>query len=283
MELVITDNHLHVNPVKGHGPREVAKLFLREGGKGAVVVAPLSWHYRITLRGKDDITRFYDFVVKSCKTFREVGVIAVAIVGLHPAEYIKLLQLGIKPSKAVSIMELGIKVAAEYVKSGKAVGIGEVGLPHWYVDENAYSQLWNLLLYSLTIAKDLDCVIHLHLPRDLAVVSKVGQVVKSLGLKKSKVILHHSLPEVDRPEIEFFTPSIPAKWSNLVRAAKCRPVYLVESDYLDDPSRPGCVVEPWVLAKRVKRLLNEGLVDLNYLDTVLRKNFEKVYRVSLSS
>ncbi|RLE55607.1 MAG: deoxyribonuclease [Thermoprotei archaeon] len=281
MELVITDNHLHVNPVRGRGPREVAKLFLREGGRGAVVVALLSWHYGIALRGRDDITRFYDLVVKSCDVFREVGIVAVSIVGLHPAEYTKLIQLGVKPSKAMSIMELGIEIAAEYVKSGRAVGIGEVGLPHWYVDKNTYSQLWNLLLHALTIAKDLDCVIHLHLPRDLAVVSKVGQVVKSLGLEKSRVILHHSLPEVNRPEVEFFTPSIPAKWSDLVRATRCRPVYLVESDYLDDPSRPGCVVEPWVLARRVKRLLNEGFVDFNYLDTVLRKNFEKVYRVSL--
>lgn len=52
---------------------------------------------------------------------------------------------------------------------------------------------------------------------------------------------------------------------------------MIESDYIDDPKRPGVVTYPWNLSMVQKRLFEKGLFDEDYLFKINVDMIEKVY------
>lgn len=64
------------------------------------------------------------------------------------------------------------------------------------------------------------------------------------------------------------------------RAISLPPNYMVESDHIDDPKRPGVVVYPWEMAKNQLELLREGKVDEEYLWKLNVDNVVKVFGVT---
>lgn len=182
-ELPLCDNHAHTNPVIGMGPRELARRFKREGGRFIVIVALLTWSLGLTPGGDlDSVRRMYDITVESARIINEEGVKSVAVVGLHPAEGYELLRRGgWSREEVLDFMRRGIDLAAEYVREGKAVGIGEVGRPHWEVPGDVTNLFNELLEYAFGVAKDVNAIVHLHLERNgidtaLSIINMVKRV-----------------------------------------------------------------------------------------------------------
>ncbi len=276
--VVITDNHMHVNPIRGLGPRQVAKRFLKAGGSRAVVVCLLSWSYGIELRDVSDAEKMYRLTISCVKEMREEGLEAYAVLGLHPAEFVKLSEkVGFE--KAYSIVLSAYKLAGAFVKRGEAVGLGEAGTPHWEVSDAVFS--WSVKLFEaiVSIAAELNCVVHVHTRRDWSTVRMLAEVCRRVGLPLHKVIIHHSLPDIENCVDVGVTPSVPAKSRELSEAVKRPPKFLVESDYLDDPRRPGAVVAPWALARNILRLIERGVVSEDYVEEICDRLFRRVYEV----
>ena len=57
------------------------------------------------------------------------------------------------------------------------------------------------------------------------------------------------------------------------------PVFMVESDHLDDPRRPGVVVYPWVMVEHELELLNQKIVDEEYLERINVDNIIETFDV----
>jgi TatD-related deoxyribonuclease len=55
------------------------------------------------------------------------------------------------------------------------------------------------------------------------------------------------------------------------------PSYTVESDFIDDPKRPGVSSYPWQIIENQLRLLNEGFVSEEYLYKLNVDNIVKIY------
>ncbi|MGC9136772.1 MAG: TatD family hydrolase, partial [Caldivirga sp.] len=90
--LPIADNHAHVNPIRGLGPREVARRFRRTGGWFMGVVALLTWDLGLSQGNLSDVDKLYRLTIESAKVIQGEGVKAIAIIGLHPAECVRLLE-----------------------------------------------------------------------------------------------------------------------------------------------------------------------------------------------
>ncbi len=75
----VGDAHCHVNPVKGLGPRELAKRFKKANGWFLGLVNLLSWSYDVTATKPEDYRKVYDITLKSAELIREEG-IKVAII-----------------------------------------------------------------------------------------------------------------------------------------------------------------------------------------------------------
>jgi TatD-related deoxyribonuclease len=57
--------------------------------------------------------------------------------------------------------------------------------------------------------------------------------------------------------------------------------FLMETDYLDDKSRPGAVLGPKTVPRRTRELINQGLLDLNDAYRIHVENIEDIYEIDL--
>jgi len=112
----------------------------------------------------------------------------------------------------------------------------------------------------LAMARDLGCVVHVHVERrGTSTVLDVAQRASRTGARR--VLLHHAEPWVwRRARSAGLACSIPARRRDLVEALSERgpPSFMVESDFLDDPRRPGAVVAPWSISSTFASLIEEG-------------------------
>jgi TatD-related deoxyribonuclease len=274
----VTDNHAHANPVKGLGFVEVARRF-REAGGVAMVFAPLlSWHYSVSIASSESYSRVFEMVLRGARD-ASAHVKALAVLGVHPAEVVMLVE-GFGVERALEIVERAMRLAARYVEEGLATGLGEVGRPHYEAPKPALDVCNKVLDLSLELAKDLNCPIHLHLERGHDAIRDVVERVRKVGIRPSLVVIHHAEPRVVG-RCGGLTPSVPRRGKSLREAFAKGSDFLVESDFVDDPKRPGVVSYPWAIALEVSEMLREGFVSEEVVERVFIENFEKLYGVEL--
>ncbi|MDI9619474.1 MAG: TatD family hydrolase [Candidatus Nezhaarchaeota archaeon] len=275
----VTDNHAHANPFSGFGFVEVAKRFKRTGGLAMVFAPLLSWHYQVSVRSPIDYERIYEVVVKGVKD-ASAHLKALAVLGVHPAEVCRLIEnFGVEV--AYNIAEGSMNLAARYVEQGLAVGLGEVGRPHYTVSSAALSVCNDILDLSLRLAKDLSCPIHLHVERGDESVKSIVEGIRKIGLKPELVVLHHAEPK-NIGRCGGLTPSIPHRGRYLEEAfMRKSKSFLVESDFIDDPKRPGAVSYPWAISYKVQEMLKMGIVTEDVIHRVFVENFEKLYNTKI--
>jgi TatD-related deoxyribonuclease len=75
--------------------------------------------------------------------------------------------------------------------------------------------------------------------------------------------------------------TIPGKLPVLAEAFKrFEPSYTIESDFIDDPKRPGVSSYPWQIIENQRKLLDEGLISEEYLYKLNVDNIAKAYNVT---
>lgn len=278
MPLKVGDNHCHLNPLGGMGVKAFARRFKGSGGWFVGLVNLPSWSYGVQVSTPDDYRRVYELTVGTAHVLRDEGLVVAVMLGPHPAELARLVEGGIKPAKAVELLTEAYRLAAKYVEGGKAQGLGEVGRPHWQAPQEVVEACNQVMGRVAEIAGELDCVIHLHVERaGLRTVEDVASRLK--GLRKA--VLHHAEGAyAARAEELGLVPSVPAKESEVVAAATCYSA-VIESDFLDDPKRPGAVVAPWSIGRLFSRLIARGLISESAANALLVENLEKLYGVEV--
>jgi TatD-related deoxyribonuclease len=108
----------------------------------------------------------------------------------------------------------------------------------------------------------------------------VGRADK-VGLAAENVVKHFSPPLITKKENAGLMPSVLASKKNIREALSkgCR--FLMETDYIDDPHRPGAVLGPKTVPKVTKQLLVEGVMTVEQAERIHKVNPEKTYRVNL--
>jgi TatD-related deoxyribonuclease len=282
-KLVFADGHLHTNPVKGMGIKVIAKKFAELGGWFVVLVSLPPHHLGLdnTFEG---YVKAIDILVNECKLSRELGLRTVCLAGVHPAAIEDEVSKDVKHS--VEILEKVFKVLnyiAKAVREGLVDGFGEVGRPHYKASPEAFVINSIVTRYTLTLARDLDVPVHLHLEQggELTAID-IEDYVKLLGLNRLRVILHHvdvATARASQAKKLMFT--VPGKYQVLREIFKIlKPEYMIESDFIDDPKRPGVSSYPWNIVENQLKLLNENIVDSEYLYKVNIDTVVKVYNVN---
>ncbi|MGC9189740.1 MAG: TatD family hydrolase, partial [Conexivisphaera sp.] len=247
LRLPIADNHAHANPVRGLGPREIARRFRASGGAFLVLVALPARSLGLSPGSMEDLERSYRHVVESVGAIREEGLSGAAVLGMHPAEVAELLEAGRDPAEVLRFGELSVELAARMVAEGLAAGYGEYGRPHWDADPLTIEICDSITEKALEAARDHGGVVHVHSERaDRGTVRRMSSMASAIGVDPSRIVLHHALPASIVPaSAEGLIPSIPAgRKGELEAAAALGPRFVVESDFMDDPKRPGAVITP---------------------------------------
>jgi len=272
----ITDNHMHIDP-RGRGLLAV-KDFKNAGGTHIILVSKPSWTLGAAVAKPDDYRVVFDETVGIARQINEMGVGAFPVLGVHPAEITKL-TAHMKLEQAVTIMKGGLELAARYVEDGLAVGI-KTGRPHYPVQEDVWSASNEVMEYGFTLAADVDCAVQLHTESvtEKELIDITGRA-KRTGIKLHRVVKHYAPPLVKTCERLGIFPGVLAGKGAIKTALEQGTRFMMETDYIDDPERPGAVLGPKTVPRRTLKLIGEFGEDAFW--KVHKENPEKVYGVEI--
>jgi TatD-related deoxyribonuclease len=280
MAVPILDNHVHLEPFKGRNVESV-RDFERQGGTH-VVISGLPYD-ETPVKASDDFRKGYDLTVSmKDRVNKETGVRAFATVGPYPAELMNLEKIhGLE--KAEEIMMDGLDIAAEYVREGKALAIGEVGRPHFPVSEAEWNSSNHIMMCAMTLAKETGCAIVLHTESaTTASMRELAAMADKAGLDKSQVVKHYSPPLI-LPEENFgLMPSVLAGKEAVREALHKGDRFLLETDFLDDPRRPGAVMAITTVPKRTRMFMQQGIMTEEQAYKIHVENPKRTYGDSFS-
>lgn len=278
MELIITDNHLHIDNINGMGVEKVAKTFKNVGGNVMIILNKPTFD--------NDLTSSMDATLKNIEYINKniEGVEAYGLVGVHPAELPVMINKGMSLNDAKNKMIDAIDYAKKLIEDNNnyLVGIGEVGRPHYPVNSEIWEASNEILLYSMELSKELSRPIQIHAESASEEQFKeLNNMAKSVKLNPNKVIKHHcDSSALNYEKYEIF-PSIVA--SNQINDAITKSNrFVMETDYIDDLKRPGVVLGIKTVPRRTKKLLDLGLIDEDGCYKIHKDNIEKLYDIEIN-
>ncbi|MFW5987675.1 MAG: TatD family hydrolase [Methanohalophilus sp.] len=272
----ITDEHIHIDPrAKGI---DAVKQFQNAGGTHMMVVSKPTWTLGVEVVKPEDYRIVFDETVDIVRQINEIGVGGFPVLGVHPAEITKLCER-MEIEKAVSLMKAGLEIAAEYVDEGLAVGL-KSGRPHYPVSDEVWQASNSVMSHAFSLGKDMGCAVQLH-------TESVGEVelediasrAKSAGIPLDKVVKHYAPALVDVCERIGLYPGVLAGKGAIERALKQGSRFMMETDYIDDPQRPGAVLGPKTIPRRTLKLVETYGEEVFW--KVHKENIEAVYEVDI--
>jgi TatD-related deoxyribonuclease len=250
----ILDNHLHLDPVNGRGVA-AAEEFAARGGTHLLVLNKPSWHLVDGVDDRSDFREAFDVTVGAVAGATDVlDGRAWPVLGVHPGLVSRLVDDGYTPPEARDLMQAGLDVAAEYVADGPALAI-KSGRPHYEVSDAVWEASNEVMRYAFELGAETGCAVQLHTESGEDF-TDVAEWAEDRGLPRERVVKHYSGGPVAGP-----TPSVISHEENLEAAVAAGDPFLMETDFIDDPDRPGAVLGPKTVPKRVEWLARAGHED----------------------
>ena len=274
--LPILDNHMHLNP-RGRC-LDAVREFVRAGGTHLVLVSLPPWSLGIEVTEPGEYRQVFDKVLKIARQAEGEKVKVFAVLGVHPAEISRLSErFGL--AHATEIMKGGLEVASEYVEKGLAVGL-KSGRPHYAVEKSLWDASNDIMRHAFELSKDSGCAVQLHTESATEeTIAQIADIAKDAGLSPEKVVKHFAPPLVRACERLGIFPSVLAGEDAITKALSEGTRFLMETDYIDDPERPGSVLGPKTVPKRTKQMIPQWGEEVFW--KIHKDNPEKVYGVEI--
>ena len=267
----ITDDHIHLDPVNGRGI-EAAKDFMRAGGTHIFLVSKPSWSLSVYPSCGADYARVFDETLRVAELAATTGLVVFPVLGVHPAEISRLAER-MTLSKAAEVMKEGLTCAARYVEEGRAVAL-KSGRPHYEVTEDVWAASNTVLAHALTLAGECRCALQVHAETGPCV--DISEMAQALGVPVRSVVKHYGSP--DTP----LHPSLIAKHEAIPDMAREHREFTMESDFMDENSRPGAVIGPKSVPRITKKLLESGQITADDCFRIHAETVERVYGVTIN-
>jgi len=263
----VLDNHMHLDPIEGRNT-DAVEDFVAVGGTHLLVLNKPSWHLREAATDEATFEEVFELTVDAAADASEVlPGRAWPVLGVHPGLISQLIEEGYTPGEARDIMQAGLDVAAGYVADGPALAI-KSGRPHYDVSDAVWEASNAVMRHAFDLAGEVGCVVQLHTEgsEDLTEITEWAQAE---GLPPEQVVKHYSGGRLAGP-----VKSVIAEKDELEVAVEADEPFLMETDFIDDPERPGAVLGPKTVPRRVRWMLESG-----WDDSVRRAHVETPARV----
>ena len=248
----VLDNHLHLDPEHGRG-LDAVEDFARLGGTHLLVVNKPSWHLGDVPESAAEFDHAFGTTIDVVDAATELlPGRAWPVLGVHPGLVSKLVDdRGVAPEAAADLMCAGLDRAAEFVRDGRALAL-KSGRPHYEVTDAVWEASNRVMRHAFELGAEVECAVQLHTEAtdDL---TEVAVWAEARGLPAHKVVKHYAGGSLAGP-----TPSVMSETDRLEVAAAADDPFLMETDFVDDPDRPGAVLGPKTVPRRVRWLLESG-------------------------
>jgi TatD-related deoxyribonuclease len=266
----ITDDHIHLDPRNGRGLL-AARDFQRAGGTHLFLVSKPAGSFSILPRRGEDFLPVYEETLRVAGMARETGLAVFPVLGVHPAE-ISRLEEHVPLAEAVEIMKEGIACAARLVGEGRAVAL-KSGRPHYEVSREVWDGSREVLSFAFGLAADLGCAVQVH--AESGPCADMAALASDAGLDPGKVVKHYATPDTA------LVPSFLATHPDIPRIAREGRSFTMESDYMDENTRPGAVIGPKSVPRMTRNLLESGALDEEAVYRIHTATPSRVYGVEI--
>ena len=267
----ITDNHFHLDP---EGRKELAvKDFLNAGGTRLVLVhKPYEAWVRL-----EDFKEQVNTTLTLASKAREVGAKVAVVASKQPVTLVKLLDSK-SPLEASELYIEAVSHCTNLVDENEIVGLGELGRPHFTVEPKTWELSNKVLFESLSRAKEVDASVVLHTETGTPeVMADLAALASKANFPKDRLVKHYGGPgSIEDPN--GLVVSLTTSLTNIRYAAVQKSDFMLETDYLDDPNRPGAVMGPKSVPRKTIRALDEGIITEKQASNIHSKVPDRVYR-----
>ncbi|MCL2317751.1 MAG: TatD family hydrolase [Methanomassiliicoccaceae archaeon] len=273
-KIPVYDNHIHMDPAGRNV--DAIREFKAAGGTGFTLVTLPYKQVRIT-KGEDFALSYGITFSLESKARDATGLEINVAIGPYPVLILPLAEhYGLE--KAEEIMMEGMDIAAKLVAEGKAQVLGEIGRPHFDVPADIWEASNRILLRGMEHAKELDCPVMIHSESKETTNRSLSELARKAGLDPGLVIKHSSPPYVREEETFGVMPSIPASKKNINDALeKGSKRFMLETDYIDDPERPGLMMPVTTVPTKIKMYLENGKFTLEDVNRICREYPDSMY------
>ncbi|MDH7593382.1 MAG: TatD family hydrolase [Methanomicrobiales archaeon] len=266
----ITDDHIHIDPWNGRG-LEAAKDFRRAGGTHMMLVTKPSWSCGIIPSSGRDFGEVFGRTLSVAAQVEAIGIRVYPVLGVHPAEITRL-QQAMTLDAAKQVMMDALDLAARHVEEGEAVAL-KSGRPHYQVEKEVLDASNEVLRHALVLSGELGCALQIH--AESGACEDIAAMAKMAGIPVTRVVKHFAIPETP------LVPSLIARHEEIPLLCSAGVQFMMESDYMDENSRPGAVMGPKSVPRNTLQLLAKGVMTEEDAYRIHVKTPARVYGVEI--
>ena len=246
-DLPVVDHHCHLSPA-GEGV-EAAKRFYREGGTHLFLTTH-NWNHS-PLRTVEDYRAQFESMEELARRIQtEASVGTSLVVSPYPVDLLDT-SAAIGLSEAVEVHSRALDLAGEWVREHRAVALGEVGWPHFPVPEELRQAARQIFRHALEVAHDVGCPAVVHCEDlDAGGYRELSDLARAVGMPPERVVKHYARSYLGPPGRSGITPSFLARRELVSSTLGDAGPWFLETDFLDDPCRPGAVLDIATVPRR---------------------------------
>jgi TatD-related deoxyribonuclease len=210
------------------------------------------------------------------------GVTVLCVLAPYPVDLIQQsATLGIEA--AIALHRGALTDAVHRVAEHRAVALGEVGSCHFPVSEPLAEAGRVVFQAALESARDADCPVVVHsADLDAAGYAALARTASDAGVPAHHLVKHYARQPIPSARVGV-VPSYLAQ-RDLVHQVRDLPgPWFLETDYLDDPRRPGAVLDLATVPRRAHAIAQDGPEAVERLRTPFVTSVERVYGLELST
>ena len=273
----ILDQHIHLD--RDNRYLDAVSDFINSGGTAINLVhKPNFSNLPLTIL---DYQSVYEDTIEMAKEIRgKFGIKVSVILGPHPVSWEKQIHtIGLQKSTSLHLQ--AVKLAIQYISTGEAVCLGEVGRPHYPVSTEIWDAANDLLLEIMKLAAEAKISIQLHVEDDgEKTYSDLAKLCDSANLPRHLAIRHYAPANISTDFTHGLSVTVSVGKDSISKIVEslpnCNSYWGMETDYLDDKNRPGAVLGPKTIPKRTNQLI-EKLNQSGYSEDMINEIVENIH------
>ena len=251
----ILDQHMHLD--RNNRFFEAINEFVISGGTAINLVHKPD--FSNLPESPSDYRKAYQNTLQMASEVRDkFGISVFVILGPHPVAWEHQIHtIGLEKSSSLHLQ--AVKIALEYISSGDAICLGEVGRPHYPVSDEIWKASNELLLEIMKLAAEAKTSIQLHVEdngektySDLAILCDKAKLSRHLAIR------HYAPANISEEFTHGLSVTVSVGKDSISKIVETLPMsnsyWGMETDFLDDEKRPGAVLGPKTIPKRTHQL-----------------------------
>lgn len=273
-DLPIVDHHAHLS-ANGEGIAAVRR-FAAAGGTH-LFLATQNYSAGVPLRLEEYAAQFDETERLAEQAAREAGVTVYSVLAPYPVDLVRQSEhLGAR--EAVDLQNAALDLAGRRVREHRAVALGEVGRCHFPVDAAVRAAGVEVFRHALEVARDVGCPAVVHSEDlDASGFAELAGFAATVGCPAGRLIKHYARSVVPAARRAGVAPSFLARREIVLEARGEPGPWFLETDFLDDPRRPGAVLDLTTVPRRARQLVDSSPDAAERLRTPFVESVRQVY------